>query len=320
MGQDHEDLAALLPNLANQMRGLLSNLYLAASQAIPAEAREQDPALDAKAAVLDQSFYRLLRLVNSLSSAEYLAAAQPAALRDADLVKLIGEVCESAGDLAEMLGIHLKFICAMERRICAVHAGAMEQLLYHLLSNALKFTPAGGTVTVELKKSGGELLLSVADTGCGISPEQMEHLFDGYLHTQAVPRRGLGLGLPLCRAIAERHGGCIAVKSVPGQGSCFTVFLPDRQSYDASVTGFNGQDILVADTDLKENECREIVIRYQFDSLDGDCQLIYISPDLEEQVLSESASGSVAVQLQAGANYIGITGTDYSGAIQITVG
>ena len=90
-------------------------------------------------------------------------------------------------------------------------------------------------------------------------------------------------------------------------------------TYDASVTGFNGQDILVADTDLKENECREIVIRYQFDSLDGDCQLIYISPDLEEQVLSESASGSVAVQLQARANYLRITSTDYSGALQITV-
>ena len=88
-------------------------------------------------------------------------------------------------------------------------------------------------------------------------------------------------------------------------------------TYDASVTGFNGQDILVADTDLKENECREIMIQYQFSSLNGDCQLIYISPDLEEQVLSESASGSVAVQLQAGANYIGIIGTDYSGAIQI---
>lgn len=76
---------------------------------------------------------------------------------------------------------------------------------------------------------------------------------------------------------------------------------------------------MVADTDLKENECREIMIQYQFSSLNGDCQLIYISPDLEEQVLSESASGSVAVQLQAGANYIGIIGTDYSGAIQITV-
>ena len=92
-----------------------------------------------------------------------------------------------------------------------------------------------------------------------------------------------------------------------------------RATYDASVTGFNGQDILVADTDLKENECREIVIRYQLDSLDGNCQLIYIPPDLEEQVLSESASGSVAVQLKEGANYIGITGTDFSGTIQITV-
>ena len=90
-------------------------------------------------------------------------------------------------------------------------------------------------------------------------------------------------------------------------------------TYDASVTGFNGQDILVADTDLKENECREIMIQYQFSSLNGDCQLIYISPDLEEKVLSDSSSGSVAIQLQAGANYIGITGTNYSGSIQITV-
>ena len=83
--------------------------------------------------------------------------------------------------------------------------------------------------------------------------------------------------------------------------------------------GFDGQDILVADTDLKENECREITIQYSFDVQSGNCQLIYISPELEEKVLSKSDSGSVTVQLQAGANYIGITGTDYSGTIQIDV-
>ena len=92
-----------------------------------------------------------------------------------------------------------------------------------------------------------------------------------------------------------------------------------QATYDASVTGFDGQDILVADTDLKENECREVKIQYSFDVQSGNCQLIYISPELEEKVLSESDSGSVTVQLQAGANYIGITGTDYSGTIQITV-
>ena len=92
-----------------------------------------------------------------------------------------------------------------------------------------------------------------------------------------------------------------------------------QANYNASVMGFDGQDILVADTDLKENECREVNIQYSFDVQSGNCQLIYISPDLEEKVLSESNSGSVIVQLQAGANYIGIIGTDYSGVIQITV-
>lgn len=92
-----------------------------------------------------------------------------------------------------------------------------------------------------------------------------------------------------------------------------------QATYDASVVGFDGQDILVADTDLKENECREITIQYSFDVQSGNCQLIYISPELEEKVLSKSDSASVTVQLQAGANYIGITGTDYSGAIQIDV-
>ena len=92
-----------------------------------------------------------------------------------------------------------------------------------------------------------------------------------------------------------------------------------QATYDASVMGFDGQDILVADTNLKENECREITIQYSFEVQSGNCQLIYISPELEEKVLSESDSGSVTIQLQAGANYIGITGTDYSGTIQVAI-
>ena len=230
MEQSRDELSALLPNIANQMRGLLSNLHLAAAQAIPAKAREQDPALDARASVLDQSFYRLLRLVNSLSAAEYLTEEHSLPLRDTDLVKLVGTVCETSGDLAEQLGIHLKFVCAMDRRVCAVSPTAMEQLLYHLLSNALKFTAAGGTVTVELKKRGEQLLLSVADTGCGIPPERLEHLFDSCLQPQmAAPSHRLGLVLPICRAVAERHGGRSAVESVLKQGTRFIVSRPDRQ-------------------------------------------------------------------------------------------
>ena len=219
--EQHETEAALLPNIANQMRSLLSNLYLAASQVIPPEQREQDPALDAKAAILEQSFFRLLRLVNSMSAAEYLSDSQTLSLRDADLVKLVSEVCESSADLAEQLGIQLKFVCAMDRRVCAIHPAAVEQMLYHLLSNALKFTDEG-SVTIRA---------DVSDTGCGIPPERMAHLFDGCFqpgHPSPAPY-GLGLGLPLCRAIAEKHGGSITVESAPGKGSRFMVSLPDRQ-------------------------------------------------------------------------------------------
>lgn len=92
-----------------------------------------------------------------------------------------------------------------------------------------------------------------------------------------------------------------------------------QATYDASVMGFNGQDILVADTDLKENECREITIQYSFDAQSGTCQLIYISPKLEETVLTENENGSITVQLQEGANYIGLVGEDFSGSIYIEI-
>ena len=228
---DPNQLASLFPNISAQMRGALSNLYLAASQLIDAEAREHNPALDAKAAVFDQSYYRLLRLVTSLSSAEYLVSNDPFTLQDADLVALVSQACESSSDTAEMLGIYLKFLCAMDRHICAIYPPAIEQLLYHLLSNALKFTPRGGTVTVELKKSQERILLCVEDTGCGIAPEQMDTLFEGYLRRDCPqpPPHGLGLGLPLCQRIAQLHGGSIMAQSTVGKGSRFTVYLPDRQ-------------------------------------------------------------------------------------------
>ena len=108
----------------------------------------------------------------------------------------------------------------------------MEQALYQLLSNALKYTPKNGTVTVELKRSGKQLLLSVADTGCGIPSEQMGHLFDRCLRPAAPagPGHGLGLGLLLCRSIAQKHGGGLLAESVPGKGSRFTLSLPERMS------------------------------------------------------------------------------------------
>lgn len=231
MEQDENHLASLFPDVATQLRVALSNLHLAAAQLAPAEARENDPALDQKAALLDQSYYRLLRMVNSLSSAAWLTNSDPLPLQDRDIVALVSEICEKVGDLAPLLGLELRFVCAMERHVCAVAATALEQAVYQLLSNAFKFTPPGGTVTVELRVKNGLVLLSVTDTGEGIPEERLPTLFDRYLHggQPDALSHGLGLGLPLCRRVAEGHGGTLMAESRVGEGSRFTLSLPDKQ-------------------------------------------------------------------------------------------
>jgi len=118
-------------------------------------------------------------------------------------------------------------------------------------------------------------------------------------------------------AIGESNALITPYRSFDGtRTSDSTAFLA---TYDAAVVGFDGQDILVGNTDLQGKDCREITVHYSFVTISGTCQLIYIDPELEETVLAENAEGSVTVQLKAGANYIGLYGDDYEGTIQITV-
>lgn len=258
MESDERRQAFLFSNIAAQLRGALSNLHLAAAQLVPAEARERDPELDARAALLDQSYYQLLRLVNNLSAAaQYLGGDQPLPLQDRDMVETVRELCRQAEAPAALLGLELQFVCAAEQHICAFHPAGLELLVHQLLSNAFKFTASGGAVTVELKFHAKRVLLSVEDTGRGISPEHLEALFDRYLHGEplAPAPQGLGLGLPLCRRIAEGHGGTIMAESVVGKGSRFTLSIPDRQTGTSGVSdialdysgGFNRTLLALAD-------------------------------------------------------------------------
>ena len=221
-------LAQVLPALSTQMRYALGNLYLAAVSLVPAERRESDPRLDAQAAVLDQSFYQLLRIANNLTSAAQLSESDTISLRDYDIVELVGRVCEQCHQLARQMGIALVFSCRKEMHICACNRDGMEQLLFQLLSNALKFTPKGGRVTVELAFADNQVRLSVSDTGCGIESEQLADLFTACTQND-MPRisQGVGLGLAICSRIVRRHGGTILLESK--QGTRVTVAIPDRQ-------------------------------------------------------------------------------------------
>src|SRR5678816_3948891 len=102
-----------------------------------------------------------------------------------------------------------------------------QQILYNLASNALKFTPRGGEVTISAKRDDSFAYISVRDTGVGIAPDQLEPVFEEFHQARSSERnQGAGLGLAITQRLVQAHGGSITVESAVGQGSCFTFSLP----------------------------------------------------------------------------------------------
>jgi two-component system sensor histidine kinase BaeS len=112
-----------------------------------------------------------------------------------------------------------------------VHADPvrLRQAVGNLVSNALRHTPPGGTITVHGRRDGPWILIDVTDTGTGIDPADLPHVFDRFWRAEKSRSRqagGSGLGLPIVRKLAQTHGGTVTATSEPGQGSTFTLRLP----------------------------------------------------------------------------------------------
>jgi len=172
---------------------------------------------------------RLLRLVNQLLDLQRLDAGrmQPN-FRPCNLLDFVVHVVDSFRPYCDRKQIHL----STNLRDCPpvyLDLERFDKVLYNLLSNAMKFTPSGGTITVSVYPSGGEhCQIKVQDTGIGILEEQIPYLFDRFRQADGSTNRsyeGSGLGLALVKELVELHGGRIAVESTYGGGSTFTVWL-----------------------------------------------------------------------------------------------
>ena len=186
-------------------------------------------------ALLDRNVARLSGLVGELLEVARLQSGrlrlqlQPLSLDD-----VVDEVIESFGEAARRVGISLTYAGHQNLTVQA-DRNRMTQVLFNLVSNAVKFTPAGGRVTVDAVDKGSHVEVSVADTGLGLTREQQSRLFQPFSQVHdpmAITASGTGLGLYICKGLIEAQGGVISVSS-PGaaQGSTFRFTLPTAEAH-----------------------------------------------------------------------------------------
>ncbi|WGY72086.1 response regulator [Burkholderia cepacia] len=215
---------------------------------------------------IDRSARSLSHMVGDLLDASSLATGRLRLERvPVDLVRVVRDATRELDATAQANGLELSTAYAMQSCVIPADGERVRQVLSNLLSNAIKFTPPGGRIDVSLTRAGERVRLSVADTGQGIEPEYLPHLFETFSRPEgafASPKRGLGLGLSIVRNIAQLHGGdVVATSDGPGRGTTVTVTLPagwdaddpaerlTRPAGASDSVALDGQRVLVVDDD-----------------------------------------------------------------------
>ena len=151
-------------------------------------------------------------------------------LHQVSLGSIVEAAVDSARPSADVKGIRLKAILSSNSDIVSADSARLQQVVWNLLTNAIKFTPKGGQVQVLLQRVNSHLELSVSDTGVGIPANYLPHVFDRFSQKDSSTTRafgGLGLGLAICKQLVELHGGSIRAASLgEGRGATFSVQLP----------------------------------------------------------------------------------------------
>jgi signal transduction histidine kinase len=182
------------------------------------------------ARLFDQTRH-LSTLVNDLHELSLAEARQlPLHKQQTDIAQLVKETAVSFKSVAAAKDVHLQVELLGTIPDLVVDAARIRQTIHNMLNNALRHTPVGGAIRVSVERQQDAVQIRVNDTGAGMSPEQLAHVFDRFYRADAARSRdqsGIGLGLAIVKAIAEAHDGAVAAASPGmGQGSVFTLSLP----------------------------------------------------------------------------------------------
>jgi heavy metal sensor kinase len=175
------------------------------------------------------------RLTQMINTALEIAQAESGLLElkrePTDLTAILKNAADLFMPVAEEKQITLRANLPDDPLILFGDKSRLQRTIANLLDNAIKYTPLGGQITLAAFTHGQLIRIEISDTGIGIAPDETDHVFERFYRSEkSRSSQGNGLGLSLCKTIIQAHGGCITVKSQPGNGSTFTATLPHNQN------------------------------------------------------------------------------------------
>jgi signal transduction histidine kinase len=216
-------------NISHELRTPLTLIIAPIEDLLSGHHRLNDATAEALG-IARQNALRLLKLINDLLELVRLDERGMALRREtSDLASFVSGVAESIRYLVEAKGLKLAMTGAGDPLPVYFDPARIEKVALNLLTNAIKFTPKGGTITVSCRGQGGLAVIDVSDTGIGIPSEALPNIFDRFNQVDGSSTRkyqGAGIGLALAKELVEEHGGHIEARSQVGQGTTMSVALP----------------------------------------------------------------------------------------------
>jgi signal transduction histidine kinase len=214
----------------------LNTIFMSSQLLMEIVSKTEHPTEHRQVAIVQRAADRMNRLIQDLLEVKRIESGNLGLeKRPTDATSVVNEAVEILRPIATASSLRLESEVSPDLPPIRVDPSRIQQVLSNLVGNAIKFTPAGGEITLRATPGDHEACFVVADTGPGIPPDALPHIFGRFWQGKATDRRGIGLGLAIAKGIVEAHGGRIWVESQVGAGSSFFFTVPLAETGEAAV-------------------------------------------------------------------------------------